>query len=250
MHSRRPSSLGARPIALPMAEIGQYVENVLVDRVRERLEVLSRGDDTLPLGDRLQVDGGRLTIPSVRGADVTVRVYVLSQPRSRKTESLAISGGYDSKAQVVIVFLNGAYSPADLMRGKYRGTFSPLSDCTHGSCLPFALYDVLIHELTHASDIVGAKQYNRQKIAAGDESEFAAYYNEPSEVRAYMRQVVEEAGRMATHLKDFLRDRQDLVAKSMKLSTTWGEISPYLTPANRQKILLAVYDRLAKQGLV
>jgi hypothetical protein len=37
---------------------------------------------------------------------------------------------------------------------------------------------------------------------------------------------------------------------SQELSTTWGEISPCLTPANRQKILLAVYDRLAKQGLV
>lgn len=244
---RTHGHLGARPIALPLADVAQYVEQTLTPRVHEAIERLARRGGDEPIGERLQVSGGRLDIPSVRGGAVPVDAYVQSAPSNSKV-SMTTGGGYSPESRIVVVWFNGALTPNELLGQKRR--FQSLRDCSHGGCVSFALYDTLIHELTHVADVLPRLKHDPDRVAAEDETVFAVYYNDPSEVRAYMRQVVEESARNAGLLRDYAKGRQDTVAKALKMSETWKQIDPYLTPANRQKILLAVYDRMSRDGLL
>ena len=248
----RLGALGARPIPLPLEELASYVELTLVTKVQDALEVLARSHGDEPIGDRLHLYGGLLYVPSVRGDEVPVKVYVQSQPTSSKSTrygaSLTAGGAYAYESKTIVIFFNGAFTPNGVLQSK--STFSPLRSCTHAACMAFAFYDILIHVLTLAADVFGAPGYDPKKVQRQEESEFAAYYNEPAEVRAYMRQVVEETDRMGEMVKRVSKGKQDLVTKALKFSTTWQGVSPYLTPSNRARILKAVYDRLTQKGLV
>lgn len=108
------------------------------------------------------------------------------------------------------------------------------------------LYPILLHELTHAADIVSQGLGMSQEDARGN----AAYYNDPSEVRAYMQEVIDEVEQRASHFAKLkARFGQRALGMLLNMSPTWTEISPHWTRANQQKVLKAVYQTLESSGI-
>lgn len=100
------------------------------------------------------------------------------------------------------------------------------------------LYSVLIHEATHLADKLS---YVASETSNEDPN---IYYNRPTEVRAFMQQIVDE---VVTHAKviakdlDGFTDTEQLVRLSLERSTTWNRVKPYVNPSNKKRILKAVH---------
>lgn len=118
------------------------------------------------------------------------------------------------------------------------------------------LKKLLAHEMTHlVEDRV--KTVNRpttKEIPAPlKPADYREYVNQPHEVRAHMQEVVLEAIPVAKKLAKHFQGQelvQYLLFKPVTMLYTWKEIRDDLTPANRKKIVKAVYHALQKEGLV
>lgn len=187
------------------------------------------------------------TIRNVMGQDVTVDVLVTAG-KNRSGGPFVDAGGYGFSRQtgrpVVIVKLNGSYTATEYARATETGML------TRG------IYNILIHEMTHATDAAIKAQYQTGPASgAYVPDDEAAYYNDPQEVRAYMQQVVDEVlsfGSKRENLEKAMRlfhgPRQRGIEVVLKNTETWPEIEKHLTPANRNKILKAVYQALSEGG--
>ena len=109
------------------------------------------------------------------------------------------------------------------------------------------LYSVLIHEATHLRDL---NPYSG-KVDPGS----SAYYNKPTEVRAFMQQVVDEvaqfAEKYAKEMEWFDADA-NMVSLALENSRTWGRVKAGgMTKANQRKIMQAVWRdlKLLEPGL-
>jgi len=107
-------------------------------------------------------------------------------------------------------------------------------------------YSVLIHEATHLADQL-------PRVASdADNEDLKIYYNKPTEVRAFMQQIVDEvvahARSIAKDLEGFT-DTEQLVRLSLERSTTWDRVRPYVNPSNKRKILKAVHGVIDRANL-
>lgn len=68
----------------------------------------------------------------------------------------------------------------------------------------------------------------------------AAYLNDPAEVRAWGHDVVDQVRLFVNRYADVIRPNQ-LLERALDSSAAWGEVEPYLTPKNKQRVLSAVY---------
>ncbi|MDO8630458.1 MAG: hypothetical protein Q7R41_08185, partial [Phycisphaerales bacterium] len=140
--------------------------------------------------------------------------------------------------EVLIIRYHPMYPVADIRRGKLWGNYFFESK----------LRDAIVHELTHASDF--------QRTAGGNHKQAidapAAYYNSPTEVRAYMQGSVDMLKREAHDLKtnrmgrgerDWLRDW--MRAAKHGILAHWD----LLTPRNQQRFLRALYQAGVEAGL-
>lgn len=189
------------------------------------------------------------TLRNVMGHDIDVDVLVTAG-KDRSGGPFVAAGGYGKNRQtgrpVVIVKLNGSYSPKEYLPAVDTGML------TQG------IYDILIHEMTHAADAeIKAKYKAGPASGAYVPDDIAAYYNDPKEVRAYMQQVVDEVLRYGSKRKNlekvlelFKGPRQRGIEVILKNTETWPEIEPHLTDANKAKILKAVYRALDDEGLL
>jgi len=253
--------LATRPTPIDREEIKSFVTNKLVPAITRWLK---RQVQDQPLGAVSGIVEDDLKIESVDGKE-TLRASVLVQSKAATGKWASVLGGSSGyrrwqggEARVnITLWLNGALSPADYfdtdpMKGN---RLSPLSACTHEHCLPYGLYSILTHEVTHAAEsMFTGKQptYYQQGPGGQEVADEVAYVNDPKEVRAFMQQVVDEVVRMAK--KDMIRDHvktdRALVDLCLQLSTTWMAIDKHLLSSNRAKILKAVYDGLDKEGLL
>jgi len=103
------------------------------------------------------------------------------------------------------------------------------------------IYSVLVHEMTHARDVMETPA-GRERREEGQE-EGHAYYNRPSEVRAFKRQVAEEVLGEMRHLyededePEWIGSTGEMVAYYLGKSPTWERVRRFLTPENRRKFL-------------
>jgi hypothetical protein len=131
---------------------------------------------------------------------------------------------------VVVVNVNGSLDAQVIWKGTHART-------THSM-----LYPILLHELTHAADIFGP---GLGGMSEDDAHGNAAYYNHPSELRAYMQEVVDEVEQRFTHYaKMKARFGNRALDMLLNMSTTWTNVSPHWTAASRRKVLKAVYQAL------
>lgn len=186
-------------------------------------------------------------IRNVMGHDLTVDVMVTAG-KDRSGGPFVAAGGYGHNRRtnrpVVIVKLNGSYSPKEYLPAVDTGML------TRG------IYDILIHEMTHAADAALKAKY-KTGPASGQyvPDDISAYYNDPKEVRAYMQQVVDEVLRyggkrqnLEKILKLFKGPRHRGIEVVLKNTETWPEIKDHLTDSNKAKILKAVYQALDDEG--
>lgn len=98
------------------------------------------------------------------------------------------------------------------------------------------LFSVLIHEMTHLIDVL-------EKLGDSTDSEDpSVYYNKPSELRAFLQQIVDEAQTFAQEHGP--APLTSLLPLALKNSPTWQRIEKALTPLNRKKVLKVVHDVL------
>jgi hypothetical protein len=252
----------ARPVGIDKKEIARFVTHELVPDVLTSME--RRHPQDMPLGAVNHIANRILTVEAADGrSTVDVLVSVRSRPSNAKG-TILLGGGFGSleKKPVIILELNGAYTPAEIQSERVN---QPLWSCTSESCLAYSLYSILIHEATHAADSVvvkerpSAKNPNKSEIPDPNdysESDYRKYINHPSEVRAWMQQVVDETPIYAK--MDGIRGRaqsksnpnQELVNMALRLSTTWKLVEKHLTSSNKAKILKAVYYNLERLELL
>lgn len=195
------------------------------------------------------VEGGFQTT-NVRNHPVRVEVHVNFQRPTERGRDYVTGGGVQSKWYAdsrgratgyglhlkLTVHLNPERSAnefLDELRGDVRKE----------------LLSVLRHEVTHLKDLL---KYDPLPEAADDLAHAQAYHNKPSEVRAFMRQIVDEA---IEYAHEQGRDdpfwisslTRQFVEQAMDSAPTWQRIKDTLAPSNERKLIEAVSRALARE---
>jgi len=171
---------GARPIRINRSEV-----NALVDRLMDKMARWATVDPDKPLGTvRKPLAEDSILIRDMRGDDKAVVVILTS--KESKAGNFVLDGGFghfkktERKGRpVLVVELNGKY-PA--------GMFG------ESALVRQELLQIIMHELTHGSDWIlpkGLPGSGSGEIPSLDDIDPKAYFNDPREVRAYMREFFE-----------------------------------------------------------
>lgn len=200
-------------------------------------------DPDRPLGEQegWPRDAGTVRVTDVRGRthEIPVELRAAEAPpgawraRRRYVPGATLRSTHETERGEgtparLIVRLDGQRTPAEMRDDKDR--------------VENELYGVLIHELTHAADVL------RRRDPAQEGGGGAAYHNRPSEVRAFKQQIADEIQR---GLYFAYRDEEDpewigadadSVMELLSASVTWDRIKDDLTPANRRSVLKTVAD--------
>ena len=117
------------------------------------------------------------------------------------------------------------------------------------------IYQVMIHELTHAADMLPT-QHKKKKRDEEDKkknlNEGQVYHNKEEEVRAFKRQIAEEVEKeISRRYKDeenpnWIDQNADTAMSLLQSSVTWDRIKRDLTPENRKSVLKTVADVLRR----
>ena len=231
----------ARPIRIDRAKVDD-----LARRIVDQLRQLGAGRESELVGDNDALLEDAFTGVTVDGQHKSVLVLVSSNVRGGDTPFVSgggfgkVTGGPYKGTPVIFVQLDGRNTWASV------GTYARIGKYLVG---------LLMHEITHALDMIrtteGRPSYYRSEtpntggyIPTSDEVNLVAYYNDPHEVRAYMRQVYEEL-RPYVHgamQNDWGRTRGlgTTVSKLLNLSRSWKQVLPHLNRKSHNTILKGV----------
>jgi hypothetical protein len=176
---------------------------------------------TLTYRVRVGPDRGRR-----QSTDVVVETAV--DKKHRDLVLSAIIGRYGgAPEQSLLLTLNGVFTWAELARASRGGSRSRLAR---------ALVPPLRHEVTHLVDPrVDFKKVgydaNRDPSTAAD---FRAYFNTPTELRAYMQEAAAEVRALAR------KAPHQAHAAVIAASYTYGVVHPWLTSDNDQRMIRAL----------
>ena len=189
------------------------------------------------LGKRVLTPGAPYDIRAVDGSALTV--YVRLESVLSQSPYYIVGGGmgHASGKTVVVVHVNGSIDAQNINRASQG----------HQTSVADQIYPVLIHEATHAADIFAKGEGVAKHMTMDEARDNAAYYNNPSEVRAYMQEVVHEAERNFPHFDKFLRAFKGpgkALEVILKQCSTWVEVSPHWTERNKQLVIKSVAQHL------
>jgi len=166
--------------------------------------------------------------------EIYLRVKVQEEPGERAfipsgTASLLTDG-----RNVVALTVNGSYSALDLAKA------------TENDLGPFAsqAHDVLRHEITHIADPSHGRSVPRYSATGrGFVDDLKAYFNDPLEVRAFMRELTDQIRRRLMFAT--MEASPSAVAHTIvQENRTFKAMTPHLTPAN-QKLLMRAMTKVA-----
>lgn len=241
---RRPRRvLNPRPIPLDDTAIEALLDR-LYYRLGEKAEQYGSAKAN-PDGPPVAIAQSSIIVTTVRGQAEKVAVVLTAAPG---VIQFVGGGGYGHAEgrPVVIVEMNGLYS------------WNVLADERVTRDL---LRHVLRHEITHAVDTRGAASATlrggaRRGLALPRDEDFenlAAYYNDPREVRAYMRQMFDETRAHVTKIMRSPLGREwglgGTVSRLLNTNETWEQVSPHLTPRNRRRVLAGLVRAFQDDGL-
>ena len=185
-------------------------------------------------------------VTNVRGHPVHVSVEVAAESMGDNPTRFYVAGGGakgyyhpDGRGSptgyklftTLYVLFNSNRTPQELLDNLHQGVHKEL-------------LSVLRHEVTHLKDLIRPR--DDSKLTTPDDP--SAYYNEPAEVRAFMRQITDEVIEFAHEVgKDdpfFLYLDTKFVQRALEKSKTWDRISPALNDRNERLILKAVSTAL------
>lgn len=242
----------SKPIALDKRAIREFITEELMPMILHQLRKFSPQD---PLGSGKVLARQRFQLEDVRSETLEAEVTVVTKATGTKGTSVLsgsatpakfYDGVYLSKVELEV---NGALSPTDfLVPSKMLNRLEPLGSCTSLACLPYGLYNLLIHELTHVADrYMGKVDYYKSDMTVDD----AKYYNHPGEVRAFMQTIVEETVTMGRRLHEHMQgNNKRLIEMCLKTSDTWKVVGEKVNAQNRNKIMKAVYTAFEQEGLI
>ena len=165
-----------------------------------------------------------------RVEQIIAEIQIVEAP-DRPEVVLSGSAGFRKGRPVVGIRVNGRYRPSQL-----AAAFSG----ENPSALP-RLRSVLRHELTHVGDWAFVPGATPSYVAPeGQPDDPSAYHNDPLEVRAFMREVVDDVSAVAQRIVRVTRPKE-LVERALEQSSIWSKVEPHLSEANRRKILQAAY---------
>lgn len=225
--ARRLVARYARSIRMDKSGLREFSKHL----EKEFLHVVEHASG--PLGNRV-IGQWPFEIRAVDGVPLTV--YVRLEAQQTRDFRYVMSGGlgFLRGHPVAVAHVNGSLDPEVLAKGAESHLFMS------------QLYPILLHELTHAAD-----RYTKGVNDRGDMSEddahnnLARYYNDPSEVRAYMQQVVDE---VSTHFKHWPKLQRMMGPKALptllNFSETWKDASPHWTDRNQRAVIKAVAQEL------
>jgi hypothetical protein len=176
----------------------------------------------------------KVRIQGVNGVEFEVQVnYVGKDSLSRGK----ILGGGSGKTKIsnkpaVIIFINSLFTPR---------TFTLYA---LGEKITNDILEVLEHELTHQADIFKMEvdpSERRTTLPSANELDEKAYYNNPAEVKAYMRSVFNEMETYLPSASKVFTVRQIMEGLEGG-SKTWRQIVGFLTKENKKLILKGVYQ--------
>ena len=219
--------VATRPIQIDRASVQKAVDRVIRD--------LSKGywdrNPEEPLANSYAfVD--RIMVHAVDGRDIEVIVQWKS--RGSSSSDLVLGGGsgktIQTKKPAVMIMLNGNLGAKAFTSTALRDIF--VKDA----------FMTLAHELTHQADVfaVNPSVTTNQRLLKEDEMDLHKYYNNPSEVRAYMLEMAEEMQGYKNYFT--FGDANKSFSLFVGWSKTWKRISPYLTDANKHLVLKGVYQ--------
>lgn len=132
----------------------------------------------------------------------------------------------------ITIRLNASLTPGGLVTATRSGWTSP----AFGPIL-----HLLRHELTHVGDWDADKREPSYIASSkGEVEDWASYYNDPMEARAFVREIVDDVTRYTSLHARSLRP-VTLVTNAIETSPQYERMRPYLTPENEKKILQAAY---------
>lgn len=192
---------------------------------------------------------------------------------SVESEKTGYSSSVDIKLMVKDTHENGAYAydPSRHLHSveiyikdqPIKSLTSPLYNISIKPAWVKHIYSTLIHEITHAVERIKYLQTEDDDLFGGQGSQFdkskiktrkdqrktlETYYNNPSEVKAYLQQIADE-------VEEYLNQKHGGVSKDSINngwkdafgyygSKTWKQVSSYLTPKNQKYIKKAVLTYL------
>ena len=222
--------VAARPIRIDRNQVDDLTRRI-VDAMRREGE----GRENEPVGVREGILEDQFTGITVDGSPSTVLVVVTSgrgsvDPFVSGGGFGRVTGGPYKGAPIILVQLDGRHLWHTFGQYEVIGKY---------------LNNLLMHEITHAMDRIRRDEPAVSRggnIPTTDDVDLGAYYNDPHEVRAYMRQIYEEIrplvlGSMG---KGILRGKWGLggaIGRFLRVDHTWKLVSPHLTRENRNRIL-------------
>ena len=236
------AKISARPIKVDKAKIAKLTKKI----IRELPKHLKFRDPEEPLiyqrgynPDTWGFDAGYYITSDVRGYPVAVSVSVNSKNASLTFRSPRqwISGG------VVRHFSRsrGGIAVKVLMVVTLDASKTVSSILANLRKVEADVYSVLIHEVTHLRDILRAG-------VSAEEAGVQRYYNEPTEIRAFMQQIVHE-------VLEYIHEQGKAelywsgvsmyaLTSALEHSKTWDRIRKNLTPKSKKTMLKGVYTGL------
>lgn len=246
---RVASRWAARPIPIDRSKV-----NDLIERFRRNFEYLAKVADStkphVPLGNNPNLmDDIIVGLTDVRGNPLDVIVSLFSTVEQSNRPVLGASFGR-KKAP-------GKYNNHPLIKVELNGGQSALY---FARMLPRILFGSLMHELTHAADVVSHEGplYARPQNGVqptSDEIDLDLYFNDPLEVRAFMRQIYEGIGKDVRRLiqqaekPPWAQTLGGILTHLLKSNDIWKMLAPHMTRENKNRILKGLVTAFEDEGL-
>jgi hypothetical protein len=213
-------------------------KKLLNDVARELQEVIAKKTRFRegPLGQKVLEASLPFGLKTVNGEMRTVFVRLQSIPT--KSPYYAVSGGYgkgSSGQPYIVININGSL-PAETLHRSAASKSCLIAD---------QIYKVLLHEASHAADIFseGIGKSLTEEQAQNDPK---AYYNNPSEVRAYTQEIILESEHAFKVIPKYYQiwGVGKGIEVLLKNSKTWEEIEPYLTDKNKRIVIKSLVQAI------
>jgi hypothetical protein len=239
----RPGRVAARMIYLDRAEVNKTVDNII-----QRFKVLARGKMRQPLGKNPQALM-TLEMPVMSVDGEVHRVLVALTSTVARTADWVLGGGMGlltrgphTGRRILVLELNGKY---------------PFENFTDPEIIADPIRAVLMHELTHAADFESDRQKPAEiqgRIPSDGEVDLKTYFNNPREVRAYMRELYEEIHPRVIKMMSVPHMRETwgfakILLLALKPQYRWTRMEPHLTRANKNRILKGLTTAFEDDGL-
>ena len=240
----------SRPIRIDKLAIRRLVDGELIP---ELTAWLKRQDQEEPIGAKRGIAGTTLVVSPVGGRPPLKVAITVRSVRSPSDELAVVSGQAallpwdwqdDEQRVEVALNLNARLTPVEYLNERMS------ANASDRKYVPYGLYSVLIHELTHVMEMpfMRGPAYEQEDERPSNVKE---YVNSPIEVRAFMQQIVDEVLVWAKRAVSRTgKTNRSLIDQVLRRSTTWQRVHHHMNAANRKKLLSAVYDALDTAGLL